>query len=351
MGDGQLRARLDALAGVGGAVSAIELAVVAGGREVFRHASGWRGPGDRLAPGGRFDAASLTKPWMATLALVLDASGTLPLATGIGALYPECAGALARCTLEDLLRHRAGLVPWTPLALRLGRRLGEREALERLLTGGELLAAERVPGTYSDLGYLLWGLAAERATGQSLADLVDRRVASALGQAPLGALAGEPPDAVECRLDNGREAELARAQGFEIGRRPLRLAGRPQDGNARVLGRLCGHAGLFLTLDELLALAREWREPGRLLDPERVAAALAGGGGWALGWARASADGSSGPAFSAAAFGHAGFTGGALWIDPERDRVVATLAHRLDSLADFNPIRRELHQLALESGG
>lgn len=348
MGDGQLRARLDALAGVGGAVSAIELAVVAGDRERFRHAAGWRGPGERLASGARFDAASLTKPWMATLALALDAGGTLALVTEIGALFPECSDALARRTLEDLLRHRAGLPPWTPLALRLGRRLGEREALERLLTGGELLAAEAVPGTYSDLGYLLWGLAAERATGESLADLVDRRVASPLGLAPIGALAGEPPDVVECRLDNGREAELARAQGFETERRPMRLAGRPQDGNARMLGSLCGHAGLFLTIDELLALAREWRQPGRLLDPARVAAALSGGSGWSLGWARASADGSSGPAFSAEAFGHAGFTGGALWIDPGRDRVVATLAHRLDSLADFNPIRRELHRLALD---
>jgi CubicO group peptidase (beta-lactamase class C family) len=351
MGDGQLRARLDALAGIGGAVSAIELAVVAGGREIFRHAAGWRGPGERLATGARFDAASLTKPWMATLALALDALGTLALATEVGAIFPASAAALARRTLEDLLRHRAGLLPWTPLALRLGRRLGEREALERLLTGSELLAPDFVPGTYSDLGYLLWGLAAERASGESLADLVDRRVAAPLGLAPVGALSVEPPEAVECRLDNAREAELARAQGFEIERRPLRLAGRPQDGNARVLARLCGHAGLFVTLDELIALAREWRAPARLLDPGGVSTALAGGTGWALGWARSSADGSSGPAFSPAAFGHAGFTGGALWIDPERDRIVATLAHRLDPLADFNPIRRELHELALGLDG
>jgi CubicO group peptidase (beta-lactamase class C family) len=351
MGDGQLRARLDALAGVGGAVSAIELAVVAGGREIFRHAAGWRGPGERLVSGARFDAASLTKPWMATLALALDARGTLPLATELGALWPECAAALARRTLEDLLRHRAGLIAWTPLALRLGRRLGEREALERLLTGGELLAPDPAAVVYSDLGYLLWGLAAERATGESLADLVDRRVAAPLGLAPIGALAADPPEVVECRLDNAREVELARAQGFELERRPLRLAGRPQDGNARVLARLCGHAGLFATVDELLALAREWRAPGRLLDRARVSAALAGGTGWALGWARASAEGSSGPLFSASAYGHAGFTGGALWIDPGRDRIVATLAHRLDSLADFNPVRRELHRLALEAGG
>lgn len=351
MGDGQLRARLDALAGVGGAVSAIELAVVAGDEIVFRHAAGWRGAGERLQPGARFDAASLTKPWMATLALVLDAGGALPLGTELGALFPACAGALARRTLEDLLRHRAGFVPWTPIAVRLGRRLGEREALERLLTAGELLAADVGPGSYSDLGYLLWGLAAERATGESLADLIDRRVASPLGLAPIGALAADPPGVVECRLDNGREVELARGQGFDVERRPLRLDGRPQDGNARVLGRLCGHAGLFVTVDELVALAREWREPGRLLDRDRVSAALAGGTGWALGWARASADGSSGPAFSSTAFGHAGFTGGALWIDPERDRIVATLAHRLDSLADFNPVRRELHRLALAPGG
>ena len=357
MSEGQLAKWLDGLAALGGLVSAAEAAVADLERGVlFRHAAGYRVGGERLEPGAgaRFDAASLTKPWMATLALALDQEGSLPLATPIGGLTPRVAPALAGCTLEDLLRHRTGLPAWTPLALRLGRRLREREALRDFLAGCagapgfETAAAE--PG-YSDLGYILWGLLAEQCTDRSLAALLDREVCAPLGLAPLGTLAVEPPQAVECRLDNGREVELAAGQGLRLARQRSFLRGQPQDGNARALGFLSGHAGLFLTADELLALGREWLAPGRLLSRGSVARALADGGPWALGWARASGEGSSGPELAAtgSAFGHAGFTGGSLWIDPAAQRIYLLLAHRLASAIDLNPVRREFHRLAIEA--
>ncbi len=346
--EGQLRIWLDRVAGVGGSVSALEVAILRRGEVVFRKTAGWRVGGERLKEGCRFDAASLTKPWMATLALALDRRGDLALGLELGEIYPGTAERLAPRTLEDLLRHRSTLPAWAPLALGLGRRHAEREALEALLTGGRLALPATEAGTYSDLGYLLWGLAAERVTNVGLADLLDRHVAGPLGLAPIGALAAAPPDPVECRLDNGREVELAGEQGFDLERRQLRFEGRPQDGNARLLGRLSGHAGLFLTIDEQLALGREWLAPERVLDETQVGTALAGGTGWGLGWAHASADGSSGPTLSPAAYGHAGFTGGSLWLDPERELAVALLAHRLSSATDFNPVRRELHRLAAE---
>jgi CubicO group peptidase (beta-lactamase class C family) len=350
MGEGQLADWLDSIARPGGVVSALEAVVTASDGAVrFHHVAGHRVGGERLEPGARFDAASLTKPWMATLALALDRGGDLRLDTRLGGIYPRASPALAARTLEDLLRHRAGLPAWTALGPRLGRRLPERAALEDLLTG-EALAGVASAGAYSDLGYLLWGLAAERVTGRSLAELLDRRVASPLGLGPIGELAAEPSAAVECRLDNGREVELARAQGFELAlQRPL-LRGRPQDGNARLLGRLSAHAGLFLTAGEGLALAREWLRPSRLLSPEQVDLALSGEGAWALGWARADPEGSSGPALGAGGFGHAGFTGGSLWIDREAGRVYLLLAHRLSSALDFNPYRREFHRLAAAVG-
>jgi CubicO group peptidase (beta-lactamase class C family) len=124
-----------------------------------------------------------------------------------------------------------------------------------------------------------------------------------------------------------------------------------QDGNARALravGIDAAHAGLFVTADEMLALAREWLRPARLLAPAQVEHALGGEGRYALGWARQSGDGSSGPALSRRAFGHTGFTGGSCWIDPASGRIVILLAHRLSSRVDFNPFRRELHRLAAE---
>jgi CubicO group peptidase (beta-lactamase class C family) len=349
---GPLDAFLGGLARLGGLVSAVEALIADAGGVRWRGAAGFRVGGEPLAPGSgaRFDGASLTKPWMATLALALDRRGTLPLDARIGDLAPGAANALAGRTLEDLLRHRAGLPAWTPLAVRLGRRSRDREALREFLLGG----APGVPGSalavplYSDLGYILWGLLAEERTGESLAALLDREVSSPLGLPPLGALAAEPSRPVECRLDNGREVELAAEQGIRLTRQAPFLRGRPQDGNARALGFLSAHAGLFATADELLALGREWLAPAQLLTGAQVARALAGDGGWALGWTRASDEGSSGPALPAAAFGHAGFTGGSLWLDPERGRVHVLLAHRLSSSIDFNPLRREFHRLAAQ---
>jgi CubicO group peptidase (beta-lactamase class C family) len=350
----QLTGYLDGLARLGGAVSAVEL-VVADLEDVrFRHAAGFRVGGEPLRPGARFDAASLTKPWMATLALVLDGSQTLPLATALAELFPGAGEWCRHRTVEDLLRHRSGIAAWGPLAARLGKRLSDAAALSGFLLSEGLWPQTGEAGcelaTYSDLGYVLWGLAAEKATGRSLADLLDLHVTAPLGLAPLGALAGNPPpeEIVECRLDNWKEVELAGQQGVKLSRQAPFLRGVPQDGNARAMGRLAGHAGLFVNADEMLALGREWLRPARLLNPEAIAHALEGDGPYALGWARQSADGSSGPALAPGSFGHTGFTGGSLWIEPERERCVLVLAHRLSSRLDMNPIRREIHRLTAE---
>jgi CubicO group peptidase (beta-lactamase class C family) len=343
---GQLREWLDRLAALGGVVSALEAIVATPDDLVFRHAAGFRVGGERLVAGAgaRFDAASLTKPWAATLALALDGGrGDRRLSLS------ETAESEPSPALDDLLRHRAGMPAWVPLALRLGKRLGDRRELLsflRSLLGGRGAGATGQP-VYSDLGYLLWGLIAEERLREPWTSALDRIVCAPLGLAPLGALAGEPPLPVECRLDNGKEVELAREQGFELTPRRSFLRGTVQDGNARALvaaGIAPAHAGLFVTADELLALGREWLRPGRLLRPEQVAAALGGGGDDTLGWARAREGGSSGPALSRAAFGHTGFTGGSVWIDPERERIYLLLAHRLASAIDFQPFRREFHR-------
>lgn len=406
--EGQLREWLDGLAALGGAVSAAEAIVADGERIRFRHAAGFRVGGERLVAGtgARFDAASLTKPWVATLALALDAAEAAAPGGGLS-LRERLPLAAARTpalapTLEDLLRHRAGMPVWMPLAIRLGKRLGEADALKGFLLGerrsdssgaagsaaestrstvqdldresgqdarseGESVHPTRPfneslssfegspnPRVYSDLGYILWGLLAEARCERSLDSLLDERVCAPLGVPGLGALAAEPPNAVECRLDNGREVELAAAQGLTLARSRSFHRGVPQDGNARALraaGIFAAHAGLFVTADEMLALGREWLRPGRLLTSSQVESALAGDeSAYALGWARASVDGSAGPALSSPSFGHTGFTGGSLWIDPEREQIFLLLAHRLSSTVDFQPHRREFHRRAAQLG-
>lgn len=356
MADGQPQARelaayLDGLARLGGAVSAIEVLVADDSQIRFRHAAGYRLGGEPLAPGARFDAASLTKPWMATLALALEEEKSLALATPLTAIFGVQAATAGGATLEDLLRHRSGIAAWTPLGPKLGKCLTDRAALASFLLTSSLW--QRSPATspmtlYSDLGYILWGLAVEKVTGDRLSDVLDRYVCEPLDLAPLGALAGKPPaeQIVECRLDNWKEVELAAEQGMQLTRQAPFLRGVPQDGNARAIGVLTGHAGLFVTADEQLALGREWLRPERVLTRAAVDRTLAGEGAFALGWARQSDDGSSGPALTPSAFGHTGFTGGSLWLEPARQRIVVILAHRLSSRLDLNPIRREIHRLA-----
>jgi CubicO group peptidase (beta-lactamase class C family) len=302
----------------------------------------------------RFDFASITKPFVASLALVLDAEGTLALGTRIGEVWPEAHPALARRPLSDLLRHRSGLAGWTPLYHRCR---GVEEALELIVRGGrdsDLLGARA--GTYSDLGYMLWGWAAERRTGEPLAGLLRSRVLAPLGLSSIEGAPADLSDLAESRMGTGKEVELAAKGGFtvpDLGPPPL---GLPQDGNARFLiglgsglgaeGGVLGHAGLFGGIRDLWRLGAEWLAPGRLLKPVDVAAALAGGGPFNLGWWRRTLRNSAGRALPPTAFGITGFAGNSLWIDPERRRVLVLLGSRVDPTTDMNRWRRRFHTLA-----
>ncbi|HKI04954.1 MAG TPA: serine hydrolase domain-containing protein [Thermoanaerobaculia bacterium] len=302
----------------------------------------------------RFDFASITKPFVASLALVLDAEGTLALGARIGEVWPEAHRDLARRPLSDLLRHRSGLAGWTPLYDRCRRCRSAEEAFELIVRGGDgdgdLLGARA--GTYSDLGYMLWGAAAERRTGESLKELLRSRVLAPLGLAGVEASPGDLPDLAESFMGTGKEVELAAKQGFTVPDLGAPPVGLPQDGNARFLaglgagGGVCGHAGLFGGVRDLWRLGAEWLAPGRLLKPEGVAAALSGGGPFALGWWRRTLRNSAGRALPPTAFGITGFAGNSLWIDPERRRVLVLLGSRVDPATDMNRWRRRFHTLA-----
>ncbi len=312
-----------------------------------RAASGMTRPraGESVDPGTRFDIASLTKPFTATLALALDQTGELPLATRLGDLRPVPHTRAARCTLEALLRHRSGLIAWAPLETISPRR---SEVLERLLQADLWRSSAPV---YSDLGYILWALNAERALGRSFADLLREHVLEPLGIAAADSGRGVDPVATS-PLPRVRERELARALGLALSRDAgPPTGGRPQDGNARFLGGLAGHAGLFANADAVAALACEWLAPSRILARASRDRALAGpAGDYALGWARRRVRGSAGPTLSSRSFGHTGFTGGSVWADPERRVCAVLLAHRRALDGDMNPWRREFHRLAVALG-
>ena len=336
--DARRPARLEALlAGLvaGGDVTAAAALVADRGGARLAAAAG-EAAGGRRSP--LFDLASLTKLWTASLALALDRRGLLPLATELGELWTGCHERLATKTLEDLLRHRAGLRPWTPLY----RRCRRRSNAARLLLDGRLAGARR--GTYSDLDYQLWGLSAERALGRPLHRLLETEIVRPLG---LRAAKGRSAFWLPCRLDNRREVALAAAQGIRVALAGPPASGRVQDGNARFLGAPAGHAGLFATPGAMLALAREWLGRGTLWPAAAARSALSGPGPFALGWRRGTRRGSAGPALAPGAFGHVGFTGGSVWIDPRHGRVFVLLAHRTSVDVRLAAARRRFHALAI----
>jgi serine-type D-Ala-D-Ala carboxypeptidase len=295
----------------------------------------------------RFDLASLTKPVVATLATRLDAAGRLPLETPVGDLLPDAHPRLAARSLDDLLRHRSGLRPWAPLyALAASGARAAGDPRDALIRDPRWWGARR--GTYSDLGLMVYARAAERALSAPLAAALGRWVSEPLQRAGCSGFAVQPGrrgGAVPCALDTSREVQLAAALGVTVSPLGAPPLGRAQDGNARVLGGLPGHAGLFADLATVAALGRAWLEAGEdagaLVTRADRRRALSGGG----------LRGSAGPALSASAFGHDGFTGGSLWIDPERGLVLTLLGHRTDPFLDLRPLRRSFHRLGARLAG
>jgi serine-type D-Ala-D-Ala carboxypeptidase len=338
-----VKAFLDDFVASGTASSAVALAG-AGDHIAWELAAGDARPGRAATPDARFDLASLTKPFVATLALVLDSAAVLPLASRLGEIWPQIDPKRRRTPLSDLLRHCSGLLAWRPL-YHLCR---SREDVLALLLDGASWGARRA--TYSDLGYILWGMTAERITGVSLHDLVRVRVLEPLGLGMVEPSPGDRPEVAQSFMGTDKEPALAARQGLAIPPLPPPPIGMPQDGNARFLvglgGRMAGHAGLFGRASDLWALGAEWLSPGRLLHPEAVAAALAGGGSFALGWWRRTLRGSAGRSLSRDSFGHTGFAGGSLWIDPVERRILVLLGSRTDPSSDMNHWRRRFHTLA-----
>ncbi|MCH7665104.1 MAG: beta-lactamase family protein [Acidobacteria bacterium] len=301
-----------------------------------------RAGGGRVTTSSLFDLASLTKPVIATVAQALDAEGVLPLRRSVSRALAghetRVAPCLARKSLGSLLRHRSGFQPWAPL---FAHGADEEDAVRWLVSDPALHGA--APSTYSDLGYILWGWIAERARGLSLATMVREYVARPLGIDRLAQQPSHRDSVVACHLGNGRERELAAAQGIEIPVRRAPSIGTVQDGNARFLS-FAAHAGLFGSARAVWRLAAEWVEPSRVLTSAAVGTALEGRGAYALGWRRRPAEtrGRSG-----LWYGHLGFTGGGVWFCPESAEVRVLLAHRSSIAVGLEDWRKRFLEISM----
>jgi CubicO group peptidase (beta-lactamase class C family) len=259
-----------------------------------------------------YDLASLTKVVATSAAaMVLVDQGRLRLDDPVARYLPEFAGGpKSRVTVRHLLTHRSGLPA--------GRALPRAEPAEarRRVLGTPLEAAPGARVEYSDLGPVVLGLVVERVTGEPLDRFVRRAV-----HAPLG-----------MRSTTFRPSPTLAARAAVTGARVPR--GEVHDRTAHALGGVAGHAGLFATAGDLAVFAqfmldRGGRDGVRLVHDTTVALfTRPEANSWrALGWQTCPGGGSCGRVLGPTAFGHTGFTGTSLWVDPERELFVIVLTN------------------------
>jgi CubicO group peptidase (beta-lactamase class C family) len=289
-----------------------------------------------------FDLASLTKPIAtATVVMRLADTGSVALDERVGVHFEEWRGPERReATVADLLEHASGL----PSRLLDQAPAGRRE-FEHDICTLPLEYAPRARSLYSDLGFILLGfLAADRGSA-SLAD----QFAAVVSPIASGLTFTLPSD-------TRRLAAPTTAMDEDL-RRGRTLVGEVHDNYAAALGGSAGHAGLFGTAPDVGAYAgvvlRAARGDTRGPAPFRpslvrrfTTRSLVPGSSRALGWDTMLPTSSCGTRMSSSAFGHVGFTGTSLWIDPARDRYFVLLtnrAHGGGSLEQMRDVRRAFH--------
>lgn len=301
-------------------------AVVIGrqGAAVWRRgfgALGWNGDSPAVSTDRTiYDLASLTKAVATTTAaMILYDEGKLSLDAKVADILPEFVGKWKdEVTVRHLLTHRSGLPPGREL-WRIARS-AEEARLEVLTT--KLTFRPGNYFEYSDLGADVLGWVVEAVAGQPLDTFVRERVFEPLGMRDTFF---RPPLSERDRI---APTELSPPRGY-----PLR--GEVHDENAFILGGVAGHAGLFSTADDLAIFAQMMLNGG-VYDGVRIVSdstvrlfTQRAAGSRALGWEMAEGRHGAGEYLSPDAYGHVGFTGTSLWIDPQRNMFVILLTNRV----------------------
>lgn len=276
----------------------------------------------RVTPETIYDLASLTKVVATTTAaMILYERGELRLDARVVDLLPKFSAGGARkweVTIEMLLSHCSGL----PAHLKLYEIARTREqALQAVMA----LPLEAEPGTrakYSDIGFIVLGEALARLTGEALDSFCAKEIFGPLG---MSQARFSPPQDWKLLIPPTIEDDSFRHRTVQ---------GEVNDENASILGGVAGHAGLFANVRDIAAFAECMMRGGTpilkrpAIDLFTRRRSVPRGSSWALGWDTPSASSQSGRFFSAESFGHLGYTGTSLWIDPRRQLSVTLLANR-----------------------
>ena len=292
---------------------------------------GWTTSSGRVtADRSIYDLASLTKVvGTTTAAMVLFDQGRLDLNAPVSTYLPAFSGGWKdSVTVRHLLTHRSGLPAGRDL-WRIARTPDEARAAV-LSTN-----LECKPGQcyiYSDLGADVLGFVIEAVAGEPLDAFLHDKVFEPLG---MNDTFFRPADSLTYRI---APTEMAPPRGY-----PLR--GEVHDENAYALGGVAGHAGLFSTAADLSIFAQMMLNGGsyngvRILSDTTVALFTHRAAGTrALGWDTADGDGGSGRFLDSRAYGHTGYTGTSIWIDPERQMFVLLLTNRVHAARARRPAK------------
>ena len=277
-----------------------------------------------------YDLASLTKVVGTTTAvMLLFDEGKLHLDDKVAQFIPEfTGGGKENVTLRMLLEHRSGL----PAGRDLWRIAHTPEEARAAVISTPLFA---IPGQYyeySDLGADMLGFTVEAVTGETLDQFLQRRVFTPLGMTDTHF---RPDASLRGRI---APTELTPPRGY-----PLR--GEVHDENAYALGGVAGHAGLFSTVSDLSMFAQMLLNGGSFNGTRIIADSTVqlftrrAAGTRALGWDTCAGAFGCGKYMGAEAYGHTGYTGTSLWIDPERDMFVILLTNRVHAAKARRPAK------------
>jgi uncharacterized protein YbbC (DUF1343 family)/CubicO group peptidase (beta-lactamase class C family) len=266
-----------------------------------------------------FDCASLTKVVATTTAILqLWEQGKFRMNDPVAKYLPEFAqNGKQDITIRQLLVHYSGLAP----DLDLSKPWEGKDTAERMAFEG---APERAPGSqfvYSDINFVVLGALVGRLSGQSLDQYAQQHVFAPLG---MNETRYNPPPSWEPRIAPTEEDENHRL-----------LRGVVHDPTARRMGGVAGHAGVFSTADDLAVFAQALLDGGRgvLTSPtiakmtapqQPVNGMVLRGFGWDIDSPLSSNRGELLPVGS---YGHTGFTGTSLWIDPTTNTYIVLLTN------------------------
>lgn len=312
-----------------------------------------------------YDLASLTKPLITGLLCAkLIEEGILKLGeTLIESLNYRDDSPYKKITLQDFLTHTSGLPAWKPIYLIVDKS-GDRTVFGATL---EHIEKEDQPKKviYSDLNFIQLKILLEIKYGESFDKIVEREIFEPLN---LKNSFFNPPKELRKQIaasEKGNEFEKQTCieQGFDVSKykwRDYQIWGEVHDGNAYFMNGVSGHAGLFSNAFETFKIARQFlANETVLLKPETcqlfrtnftenlnearsIAFQLA-----------ATPDSTASKSLSADSFGHLGFTGTSLWIEPETERIFILLTNRTHNrelpFENINSVRRKFHELAVEA--